>query len=58
MFKHSVHTSRLSLGPARLFQVFLSVLMMFCSYSTQAALLEEVVVTAEFRPLATGRGPW
>lgn len=57
MFKHSVHTSRLSLGPARLFQVFLSVLMMFCSYSTQAALLEEVVVTAEFRPLATAEVP-
>ena len=57
MFKNSVHTSRLSLGPARLFQVFLSVLMMFCSYSTQAALLEEVVVTAEFRPLATAEVP-
>ena len=57
MFKHSVHTSRLSLVPARLFQSFLSVLMMFCSYSTQAALLEEVVVTAEFRPLATAEVP-
>ena len=57
MVKHAVDTPRSFLVPMALAQVCLTALIVLGGNLTQAAALEEVVVTAEFRPLTTAEVP-
>ena len=57
MVKHASDTPRLFLVPMALAQVCLTALIVLGGNMTQAAALEEIVVTAEFRPLTTAEVP-
>ena len=57
MVRHAVDTPRSFLVPMALAQVCLTALIVLGGNLTQAAALEEVVVTAEFRPLTTAEVP-